>query len=372
MLKKWLISIGLLVAFPLAFAGNNQLPGQAIKVALYDNPGFYLVNSWNYSNYEQVYLAGVRAAVAYFRKKNVPITYQTFFYGSGSMAVFGKLKAVKAWKPDMIVGPHYSNDFFELNGQFKHILVLSPYASDSTISSLPKNYQTAAVMDPELISILQKLMTSRLHSNRLLDLSQIDCKDCVDFSRNLQQLKGIQLKTFNVYGDDVSKIPLKKALNSVTNNTVILLNVASYLLGQQIVKKMAFMAPKTHFRFIDFLDNWGKRQTASYMRSNVVIYRMFPDINSIQEDAFNNYHVTLNNNNFLGNQASFMIFNTIRSAVSAYLKYGHQVKGNTVSQKIRNAYLKAITINKYWYKIRYYFVVKVDSHGEHKIARISW
>ena len=115
------------------------------------------------------------------------------------------------------------------------------------------------------------------------------------------------------------------------------------------------------------------QETSELVNSNVVVYRVFPDIYSIKEDSFKDFlQKDSEESEMLKNQVSFAIFNSIRSVIQAYVDYGKQVQAHSLRERILKSYLMAIHMNKYWFKMRDYIVTRVDSKTQKKLANISW
>ena len=207
----------------------------------------------------------------------------------------------------------------------------------------------------------------------IVDVTQMDCKDCVDFSHDLKRVKSNKIISSNFVANRISDINIRSILRHYHRGDVIMLNVGSYLLSRELINKISYEYNKQHFTFINFLDNWGVKEDSIYYRNNVTVYRMFPDLFSVKEDSFQKF---INNQSpskqLLTNQVSFVVYNAIRSVLDAYLLYGNKVAGKSLNAKLINAYVYAIHHNKYWYKMREYVVTRVDNRHAKDIARISW
>jgi hypothetical protein len=116
-----------------------------IKVAILDNFHFqaYITNKFG-----QRYINGVKLASFNLRKSGYSIKYKTFNYDrTHPLAIFKSINKVKAWHPDVILGPRNSNMFLLTRGAFKRVLVLSAFATSDDVQSMPKNYYSLMIAE---------------------------------------------------------------------------------------------------------------------------------------------------------------------------------------------------------------------------------
>ena len=94
----------------------------AVKVAILDNLQREKLSS---EKYQKDYLEGIEAAAKETLGLGLKIEWKTFFYGKEPLAILEKVKDLKKWDHDIVIGPHSSNHFLMLRNEFKDTLVLS-------------------------------------------------------------------------------------------------------------------------------------------------------------------------------------------------------------------------------------------------------
>lgn len=132
LIRTFVLTTGILGAFSQGFAQP-----QSIKVAVLENLKFEKLSTDKYAN---DYMDGLLTAVDAAKKDGYAVEIQTFFYGKEPLAILKQIPEVKAWQPDIIIGPRSSSLFLMLKDQFSDVLVLSPFATATEVAALPDNF----------------------------------------------------------------------------------------------------------------------------------------------------------------------------------------------------------------------------------------
>ncbi|MDO8954931.1 MAG: hypothetical protein Q7V63_08795 [Gammaproteobacteria bacterium] len=366
-LKKILVSWLFLLIFTLPI---TSFAIQIIKIAILDN----VSDPYLPSTYEASYIAGIETATLAAKNKGYTIQYKTFFYGSTPLAILDKVPEVKAWRPDLIIGPGSSNQFLLLAKSFNNTLVLSPYASDQAIANMPDNFYSLALLDKEIGHIIVKFISGEFPNNNLVNVVAADCKDCVDMTNIISSQYAHYYPaatiTSNMYTGNSGDRSNQELTYNYKSGDVILVQPNTYIESEQLMYQVANYLGDNPI-FISDLVNIGAPSDTT-KSPNYTEYWFTPylfDDNSPNFREFSKDYSSLYNSS-TNNPIAFTVYLTIISAVNALALYPQQ-NSKDMRAAILDSYTMARASNPYWYKTSNYAIYKIDPEQTKLIGTIS-
>jgi hypothetical protein len=176
----------------LVIAANNAFSQpQTIKVAVLENLKFEKLSTDKYAN---DYMDGLSTAADSAKISGYNVEIKTFFYDKEALAILKKVPDVKAWNPDLIIGPRSSSLFLMLKDQVSDVLVLSPFATATEVSTLPDNFYSVTLPNEYFTQTVVNLVRDHFKSKAVTPIGEVDCKNCVDFIKEFSNAA----KTANV------------------------------------------------------------------------------------------------------------------------------------------------------------------------------
>jgi hypothetical protein len=361
-----LTQFGLMLALPTTCLAD--LP--VIKIAILDN----MNDPYLPTGYINSYISGINTAAMAAKANGYTIEYKSFFYNNTPLAILNEVPAVNAWQPDLIIGPHSSNQLLLLKNSFKNTMVLSPYASDPAIANLPNNFYSLDLLDQDLGHIVVKFISGEFPNANLINVVNADCKDCVDITNIISTEYGSSYPkaqvTTNMYTGDISTVDVNKLINNYKAGDIILPQPDTYIELQQLMYRLANHVGGNPI-FVTVLDNLGDPSKIA-KSTNYTEYWFTPhlfDNNSPNFQAFSKYYQTL-----YGcppkDTISYTVYLTILSATDALKLYPNH-GSNNMRANILASYSKARQADPHWYKTSTYAIYKIDSQETKLIGTIS-
>lgn len=368
------------IIFLILLISNTIVYAQTIRVAILDNPNMPAeLKMWR--QYEKSYLRGINTAKYVSKKKNVNIIYKTFFYGTDALDVLKEIPKVKAWHPDIILGPHYSNQFLLLKNYFKHTLVLSSYASDAAIDHLPDNFYS--VFPPDKVTI--KAMLDFIHHNfpkkNILLINRVDCKDCNDMSALIHKMYknfnvNVKIKQNNFIGNSDNLEDTKNLLKGYKKGDVIIILATNLYNYADLIAKITTTLHNRNPIFISIEDNWGNWNNGLPISKNTNLkftaYLVNPLFFNHRSLNFRIFYVNYFDlyANYPKDVVSYVTFMTLMSAIDASNQYPVTLKSHlSMKQKILKSYLAALKHNQNWYRPTVYGVFQLNADGSKLIMK---
>ena len=344
----------------LIFADTTNV--HTLKIALLDN---FTLEKYALI-YKNAYYAGIETAILAAKKQHINIIVKNFTYGNNPLAILDAIATVKAWHPDVIIGPHYSNQFLLLRNHFHHILVLSPYASDESILTLPSNFYSLAMPDSNLAKINYIFIQQHFPNRSVYNISQLDCKDCIDTTKNLDAIyikhnKSALVNGVTYLGDDIDNVNIKKLMKGYRKNSVIVLQPLNDLGANKLIVRIAQFLQEKNLVFIYNVDNWGSHKNLQSIvddeKVQSLIFRIVPWIinpYSKQYQSFSKYYRKKFNRNS-NNAVSYMTYRSLMSVVVACQAFPVS-KNLTTREAVLASYSAALKSNKNWYRTTKYAI----------------
>jgi ABC-type branched-subunit amino acid transport system substrate-binding protein len=345
---------------------------KVIKVAVLDNIG----DSSLPSDYRSSYLQGVATAVMAAEQQGYAIQYKTFFYSDKPLAIFNEIPQVTAWKPDVIIGPHFSNQFLLLKNRFSNILVISPYASDPELATMSSNFYSLSISDAELNNAIVEYMSKSFPNKNVFNVVAADCKDCIDssnFLSNLYVQENPAAKVTNgLYVGDVAAVDIGKLMGNYQKDDIIVLQSDSFLSSQQLIFRISSYLARDNLIFINCLDNWGSINSAIMPNKNYTEYWITPylfDKTSKNYQDFLQYYMEAYKSP-PQNAISYTAFLTLISVTTA-LSNAHYDPSQSMRANILKSYQAAREKNPNWFRPTATAVYRTNAQGVQLIGMVS-
>lgn len=359
----------LFVSFILLGSNLFAKENSPIKLAILDNLQSQKLSS---QKYEQDYLEGLNLALERAEKKGIKFEHKNFFYnGKVDLSILEQIEKVKAWKPDIVIGPRSSNKFLVLEKHFKGVLVLSPLATASEVSKMPDNFYSISLPNEYGAIAMANLINRDFEGKTLFKIIEADYSYSVDFAKQLENNLGRSIPGTQYLRNDVEKIGIEKLLNGYKKGSLIVLPNSSYASGVLMGRISDFLKK----RDIVFLggDSWGSWK-ASYTgkvksKFNYIGYRMSPwtlegkskDILVFKKDFQKKFKKEPTGT------ISYIAYQTLNS-ITDVLK---NKKGGYDREGILKSYQKTLNKNPNWYRPVEYAVFKLNQNGEEFVGFVS-
>lgn len=356
--SKIIITIAIVIFPVFTYAAQDM----TIKVALLEN---FTLDKYAQA-YKNSYYAGIKTAVIAARKKHIIVRFKNFTYGTEPLGIFGAIPFIKEWDANVVIGPHYSNQFLLLKRSFTNTLVLSPYSTDEEVLSMPINFYSLALADSYLAKANYTFINKNFPGRGIYNISQLDCKDCIDTTNNLIKIYAMKnklsmVKSVTYLGDDIRDIDMTKLMHKYQKNDVIILQPSNDVDANLLVRRITNFLKTSNLVFIYNVDNWGskKKHKKNLNSGNAYAARSFQIIPQIvdlksrrYQDFYKYYH-----EKFKGNPdpVSYTTYRCIMSVVDALHKFP-PVKTKIMKLTILDSYLAARKKNKNWYRITNYMI----------------
>lgn len=351
-------------------------PPTTIKIAILDNLLNEKLSSDNYIDY---YLSGIKAAKEYTKKQGINIQYRAFFYDRTPLAIIKMFPKVKAWHPDLIIGPRDSDNFLLLRGYFNHILVLSPYATAVDVTQMPNNFYSLTPSDFSASSAMLNLIEKYFPDKGVFSVSEIDCKSCANITKLIIQAyekhhPGSKIISSNFIGDEAESLNINKLMKGYQRGQIILLPNRSVSSGILMMRITDFLKQKNTV-FIGG-DGWGSWKSGAPGRfkasGNYTGFRVIPwslEMESKRLKQFKIFYIK-QYHTLPPDHITYIIFTTILSVIEA-LKGDVKVSPINMKQKILHSYKEALIKDANWFRPKYYAIYKVGMQGEQYAGIVS-
>jgi len=362
---------------------NNYICAQVetIKLALFDTPYNEMpLNVPLLSEYEKNYLAGVEAAAQVAKAANINIVYKPFFYGAGPLDVLSEISKVQEWQPDLIIGPGASDQFLLLKNYIFNTMVLSSYASDISLTTLPKNFYSVNLPDVQVSSLLSQYIHQQYPQKNIYVITQIDSKECVDasdlFINSYHKISPATKITQNkLILDNVSSIDSKKLMTGHEQDIVVIFNFTYY--GYSVlIRHIAASFPKSNLIFFSNQDDWNDKGTDRPRKNDNLLYQSYRigpvifDSNDLDYKEFENAYYKLYHQEPV-DSVSFMLYLTVMSVVKALIQFPPPETYQGMREKILYSYTQALKYDPTWFRLKYYAIYQLTPQGEVLITKFA-
>lgn len=353
---------------PLDVFANVNLPIK-LKVAVLDNLLNEKLSSDNYINF---YILGLKSAKLSSIEKGINIEYKTFFYDSSPLAIFKMVPQVNNWHPDLIIGPRDSYNFLLLKNEFNNILVISPYATASEVTTMPSNFYSMSRPDKYSAEAILDLVESKFPNKGVFCVIEADCKSCVDVGKIfIQKYKKIHpnesIITSNFLNEDANILDIKKLMKGYKKNQIVLLpdqSVSSGILMMRITNYLK--QDNTVFIGGDGWGSWKSGAPGKFQSvKNYIGYRVVPWSLDVPDAEFNQFNEFFYRTFHFSppDHITYIIYRTLNSVVAALEKYPAP-KPDNMQQQVLYSYRLAIKNDPNWFRPNKFAIYSVNTQGE--------
>ncbi len=341
-----------------------------IRLAVFDNPKIDPDNTAVSKSLEKSYLAGVKTAVSVAQAKGIVVNYKAFFYGDSLLDIIQNVPSVEAWKPDVIVGLHNSNQFLMSKNYFDDRLVLSVAATDPSLPNLPDNFYSLGVPDTYTANAMVNFLTKHYPQANIFLAVETDSKESVDMANLLtniyqKQEHSKQVTRSEFLADNLNNIDMKRFLQNYHKNDVVIVLTVTYYTQMNLVQKIARTLKPLHPVFLTDVDNWGDTSIPPGINATYEAYRITP---ALYEPANSEYaHFLQAYEALYGDlpvdRVSFVAYEAVMSVVTA-LKEFPPLEHLSSEKAVRYSYALALKQNPNWYRPMHFVVYKMQPPKE--------
>lgn len=341
-MKKNLILFCILVIcnLPLTSHAINNL--QPLKVAIIQKNNN--LPPYTSSRYIKYYKQGLYTAKSMAKTLGVSIRYK-FFIMADLKEISQQMDRIKAWNPDFIIGPNYSNAFLLLKNYFKDILVLSAYANDQSLATLQKNFYTLNLLNDKYAQVISNYIIKDFPNADIHIIVDTSCKSCFTLSKlfsNVFQSRcpNRKISIFDADDLDINKISSLDAANNHLKNTVVLMLTTSDS-AITLIPKIANHVKNT----ITFIgaDSWGSSIDSELGRlkakNSFALVHIVPwslQLNTDELKLFKKNYETIYHQAPVDN-ITFAVFSTVDSVLHS-IKNCQEGSDTNLQKKIFNCY----------------------------------
>lgn len=244
--------------------GNTAIAqSRTLKVAILEN---LKIEKLSTDKYATDYMDGIQVASKAATESNINVEVQTFFYGKEPLAIIEKVPEVKAWNPDLVIGPRSSSLFLMLRDHFKDTLVLSPFATANDVADLPQNFYSLTLPNKFFTQAVLNMIVAQFPKKALAPIIEVDCKNCMDFAAAIEtsaKASGVVVRDRVTYlNKSAESVPIESLAANVQATDIVLLPNTSYTSGA-VVARLADHLKRSELVVIGG-DGWGD-WTSSYV-----------------------------------------------------------------------------------------------------------
>ncbi len=348
---------------------------KTLRVAILDNPNLpEKASMW--FDYEQAYLAGIEMAKVAAKKQDILLEYKPFFYGNKPLDVLKQIPNVKAWRPDFILGPHYSNQFLLLKKYFPDVVVLSAYASDPELADLPSNFYSIFPPDDTLIKSLSEFMNVQFANKNIFMILQADCKNCNDMAEllkaNYKRLNNkVKITETSFIGNKIEDVNIARVTKGYQEGDIIFLEPENYYSYMNLMPRIVAFLKKSNVAFFTALDAWGGSDATQKFLGPVPFenyegYR----ITSLLLDDTTDMHLKEFKKLFFEhykkmpkNPVSYMTFLAMMSVTTALEKFPEKNQNLTMQVQVLKSFEKARYQHPNWFRPKQYGIYRYSDNS---------
>lgn len=365
------IALSLTSAFDRGYAAP-----QTIKVAVLENLKFEKLSTDKYAN---DYMDGLLTAVDTAKTAGYVVEVQTFFYDKDPLAILKKVPDVKAWNPDIVIGPRSSSLFLMLKDQFDDVLVLSPFATASEVASMPDNFYSMTLPNEYFTQAIVNIVRERFPKSAVAPIGEVDCKNCTDFisafaaAATASNLTVRPSTTF--LNKNAETTPPQELLTHYQKGDVILLPNTSYTSGT-LVGRISDHLKDNSIAFIGG-DGWGDWSSSYVGKVKSAFaysaYRATPwslDATDARAKTFREHFKKYRKTVPTG-AVSLLSYSTLTAALNALIENKTSTKNDSIRSQLLQAFKAARKKDKNYARPIKYAVYKVTQSGERFDGEVS-
>ena len=354
----------------LALVGNTAVAqSRTVKVAILEN---LKIEKLSTDKYATDYMDGILVASKVAKDSNIKVEVQTFFYGKEPLAIIEKVPEVKAWNPDLIIGPRSSSLFLMLRDHFKDTLVLSPFATANEVADLPVNFYSLTLPNKFFTQAVLNMVVAQFPKKALAPIIEVDCKNCMDFAAAIEssaKASGVVVRNRVTYlNKSAESAPIQDLAANIQTTDIVLLPNTSYTSGA-VVARLADYLKRPELVVIGG-DGWGD-WSSSYVgkvKSQFAYagYRVTPwsfESTDDRTQRFVREFKALKGTTPTGT-AALLSYSTLSSALDALKSYQSPNDKRSIRDQILSAFTTARSKDPNFRRPVKYAIYKVTQDGE--------
>jgi hypothetical protein len=359
-----------------AATGQAYSAQKPVKVAVLENLKFEKLSTDKYAN---DYMDGLLTAVDAVKADGYAVEVQTFFYDKEPLAILKKVPDVKAWNPDIVIGPRSSSLFLMLKDQFRDVLVLSPFATASEVASMPDNFYSMTLPNEYFTQAVVNIVRERFPKSAVTPIGEVDCKNCTDFIAAFATAAlaaNLTVRPSTTFlNKNAETTPPQELLAHYQKGDVILLPNTSYTSGA-LVGRISDHLKDNSIAFIGG-DGWGD-WSSSYVGKvksafTYSAYRATPWSLDATDTRAKVFHETFKKHRKMAptGAVSLLSYSTLMAAFKALTDSKASLKSSTIRTQILEAFKAARSKDKHFARPTKYAVYKVTQSGERFDGEVS-
>lgn len=363
------IAIAIAVIALVADTGESFAKSAIIKVAILENLKFEKLSTDKYAN---DYMDGLLTASDVAKEDGYAVEIKTFFYDKEPLAILKKVPELKAWNPDIVIGPRSSSLFLMLKDQFNDVLVLSPFATATEVSAMPDNFYSMTLPNEYFTQAVVNIVRERFPKAAVAPVGEVDCKNCTDFiaafARAAAGLKLTVRPSTTFLNKNAESTPPEELLTHYQKGDVILLPNTSYTSGT-LVGRISDHLKDNSITFIGG-DGWGDWSSSYVGKVKSAFaysaYRATPwslDATDARAVSFKEQFKKYRKMEPTG-AVSLLSYSTLSAPITAFASHRPASKATTLREQIREAFKAARRNDPNYGRPTKYAVYKVTQTGE--------
>ncbi|MFA5960071.1 MAG: hypothetical protein WC785_06100 [Tatlockia sp.] len=289
-----------------------------------------------------------------------------------------QVKEIKEWEPDLVIGPNFSNAFLLLRDYFKDILVLSAYANDQSIASLPSNFYTLNPLNKDYAQAVTNYIGKKYPSSGVTVIVDESCKSCYSLSQYfastyINACPANYIKIIPLEKDAIETNPNSRIFEESYENKIILMLTTTDdavtlipMLSNHVRKPLKFVGGDSWGSSID--SKLGSIKTIDNYETFHIIPRSVR-LNSAELDLFMRNYKSIYKQTLVDN-ITYAVFSTINSVLISVEKCS-SIRNENMKDKILRCYLKQLRLNPTSFRPNIFIVEKFNSKGTKFIDTIS-
>ena len=267
-----------------------------------------------------------------------------------------------------------------LRNYLPNVMVLSSYASDVTLKTLPKNLYSLFLSDDAIMDLLAQYIHETYPQKNIYILTQVDDKQSVDVSsifianyeKRSPSTKIVQNK---IILDNIDNIDGSKLLAGHENDVILIFNSSLYGYNM-LVEHIVAALPGKHLIFFSDQDSWSEtvnKNSDPKYSFNYESYRIGPVVLDTQLSGYKTFEQTYQKlyNKEPTDAISYISYRAVMSAIEALNKYPDPNVRDSMRQKILYSYLLALSHNPNWFKLNDFAIYQITPEGEVLIKRLT-
>ena len=364
----------IITVLTLVLIGAYGYAKETIKIAIIDNFKYQKYVTTKYKNH---YLNGLNLALNQAKSDGLLTTYKIFQYNQDPLSIINIIPDVIKWNPDVIIGPRDSNKFLMLPLYIKDVLTVSPFATSTAVSKMPRNFFSVTLSDSFEARAMYNFVKWKFPKKDVIVLTEADCKNCSDVSEEFIKIwfenKNVKPYQQHYISQQTATLKLGGAIKNNNGKKIIIIPNNAHDSAVLMARISQLSSQETIFVGGDGWGSWEDTEVGKLGNLvNYTSYHIVPwgleacnkDVTKFKQDFEKQFKYKPKN------KLSYIIYQTAMSIVSSYVQYGSSLKGSTKDNLLQGYKLAKIK-NKYWHNSLDYLVYKIYSNQNNAYAFVN-